>query len=130
MRANRRRDTSPERLVRSRLHEAGFRYRVDYPIRPDDGRLIRPDLVFTRKRVAVFIDGCFWHGCQLHGNRTFKRNSHYWAPKIARNQQRDESQVQRLRSDGWTVLRFWEHETPEAIAQTIAANLADPPAFA
>ena len=95
--ADRRRDTQPELAVRRVVHAAGLRYRVDYPPLPDNRRL-RADLVFTRARVAVFVDGCFWHGCPDH-RAAAKRNADFWAAKVAGN-----------RENGWTVLRFWEHE--------------------
>jgi len=121
MAAIRRRDTTVERQVRSMLHSRGFRYRVDLPIRVDDGRLVRPDIVFTRRRVAVFCDGCFWHGCAVHGRRPTVRNAAYWVPKIEGNMARDVRQTVALEKLGWTVLRFWEHESPDAIADWIAA---------
>lgn len=116
MRSNRRRDTSPELAVRRRLHAAGLRYRVDFA--PLGGRR-RADIVFTRQHVAEFIDGCYWHGCPDHA--TFpKRNSDYWLPKLARNVERDRETDQSLREAGWTVLRFWEHESPGDVARRIA----------
>ncbi|MEV8135443.1 very short patch repair endonuclease [Microbacterium aurantiacum] len=116
MRSNRRRDTLPELAVRRRLHAAGLRYRVDFA--PLGGRR-RADIVFTRQHVAVFIDGCYWHGCPDHA--TFpKRNSDYWLPKLARNVERDRETDQSLREAGWTVLRFWEHESPDDVARRIA----------
>lgn len=123
MRANRRRDTGPERALRSLLHAAGLRYRVDYPVRPSGGRIVRPDIVFTRSAVAVFVDGCFWHSCPLHASRP-ATNRDYWDPKLAGNRDRDERTTRALRADGWTVLRFWEHEAPEAAAQAVIAAVA------
>jgi DNA mismatch endonuclease (patch repair protein) len=117
MRANRRRDTSIELAVRRRLHAAGLRYRVDYaPDRSDRRR--RADIVFTRARVAVFLDGCFWHGCPEHYIEP-KSNVDYWRPKIARNRQRDAETSKRLVDLGWMVLRFWEHEDPVRVAEAI-----------
>jgi DNA mismatch endonuclease, patch repair protein len=118
MRANRRRDTEPERRIRQQLHSCGLRYRVDLPIRLPGTRLIRPDVVFTRARLAVFIDGCFWHGCPEHKGRP-KANSHYWGPKINGNIERDRRQTVALIAAGWTVLRFWEHEPATDVAQQI-----------
>src|SRR4051812_18554021 len=123
-RANRRRDTGPERRLRSELHRRGLRFRVDYGIRPDQGRLLRPDIVFTRTKVAVFVDGCFWHGCSDH-SATPTQNRDYWAPKIARNRQRDAEQVNRLTSAGWTALRVWEHEQVGRVADQIERLLRD-----
>jgi DNA mismatch endonuclease (patch repair protein) len=121
MAAIRRRDTTVEREVRSLLHARGFRFRVDMPIRVDDGRPVRPDIVFTRRRVAVFCDGCFWHGCSIHGRRPRVRNPAYWVPKIEGNMARDVRQTTELERLGWIVLRFWEHESPDAIVKQIAA---------
>lgn len=109
MQANRRRDTGPELAVRRALHAAGMRYRVDYPIRAGAGRPVRPDIVFTRQFVAVFIDGCFWHGCPRHGTQPATR-SDFWAAKIVVNRERDQRHDAALKLDGWTVVRIWEHE--------------------
>lgn len=114
-----RRDTDPELAVRRTLHARGLRYRVDFPIRIPGHRLVRPDIVFTRARVAVFIDGCFWHGCPEHGKRPTIANAEYWVPKISGNVERDARHTALLEEAGWTVLRFWEHESPEAVADTI-----------
>nr|WP_274636492.1 very short patch repair endonuclease [Microbacterium bovistercoris] len=117
MQSNRRRDTLPELAVRKRIHTAGLRYRVDFA--PLGGRR-RADIVFTRKRIAVFIDGCYWHGCPQHA--TFpKRNSDYWLPKLQRNVERDRDTDRLLRKAGWIVLRFWEHERPDDVARRIVA---------
>lgn len=124
MAAIRRRDTGPERQVRSLLHASGLRFRVDLPIRVGDHRPIRPDIVFTRSRVVVFVDGCFWHGCPEHGSRAGIRNGHYWTPKIAGNIERDHRHVDVLEGDGWNVLRFWEHETAEAAEAVLFAVIA------
>ena len=94
---------------------------MDSPLRVDGFRLIRPDIVFPRRRIAVFIDGCFWHGCPEHGRRPDVRNSHYWTPKIAGNAERDRKHTAALETAGWTVLRFWEHEDAEAVAGRIGA---------
>ncbi|QGS27134.1 DNA mismatch endonuclease Vsr [Gordonia bronchialis] len=114
MAAVRRSETSPERAIRSVLHCRGFRYRKDYPIRVD-GRLIRPDIVFTKKRVAVFVDGCFWHLCPLHGQIP-ATNTDFWRRKLERNAERDLEQTRALEGSGWTVVRVWEHvPTPTAV---------------
>lgn len=115
-----RRDTNPEREVRCLLHARGLRFRVDYPIRLAGLRPIRPDIVFTKRRVAIFIDGCFWHGCPEHGQRPGIRNGHYWSPKIAGNRERDARHTAALVAAGWTVLRFWEHEPAAAVANRIS----------
>jgi DNA mismatch endonuclease (patch repair protein) len=121
MRANRRRDTFPELRIRRRLHALGMRYRVDMAVRPAGTRLVRPDVAFTRPRLAIFIDGCFWHGCPHHKGRP-KANTHYWGPKIAGNRKRDALQTAALEASGWTVLRFWEHEEPAGVVTQIHAT--------
>ena len=118
MRANRRRDTKPELQVRRRLHASGLRYRVD--LRVSTSVATRPDIVFTRRRVAVFIDGCFWHSCPVHGTRP-AANADYWTQKLARNHERDIAQTAALTSAGWRVLRFWEHEDASRVAEMIEA---------
>jgi DNA mismatch endonuclease (patch repair protein) len=120
MRSNRRRDTGPELAIRRAVHEAGLRYRVDFPIRVADHRPIRPDLVFTRRRVAVFVDGCFWHGCPAHATSPATR-ARFWADKVAANRERDRRHDALLAGGGWTVLRIWEHEDPVDAAKRIAA---------
>lgn len=116
MKANRRRDTQPEILVRRLLHARGLRFRVDFAAEP--GVRSRPDVVFTRQRIAVYIDGCFWHRCPLHGTAP-KSNSDYWRPKLDRNVERDQAVTAELRERGWIVLRFWEHEPADAVAEVI-----------
>jgi DNA mismatch endonuclease, patch repair protein len=92
MKANSGRNTAPELRLRSLLHAAGLRYRVHLPIRIDSGRPISVDIAFPRWKVAVFVDGCFWHGCQVH--RTVPRaNGSYWGPKLVRNAERDQETV-------------------------------------
>ncbi len=122
LRSIRRRDTGPERALRSELHRRGLRFRVDMPV-PTAGRSPRPDVVFTRRRVAVFVDGCFWHGCPEHAAPP-KKNSHYWGPKIARNIERDKEHDERLQAAGWTVVRLWAHEPTAAAADRVASLLA------
>ena len=117
MLANRRNDTGPEMRVRRLLHAAGLRYRIDYA--PDRRNLRRrADIVFTRRRIAVFIDGCYWHGCPEHFVPP-KANARCWAGKIAGNIARDRDTDERLRSLGWVVLRFWEHDEPSLVAERI-----------
>lgn len=113
--ANRGRDTAPELAVRRLLHAAGLRYRVDYA--PLGGRR-GADIVFTRRRVAVFIDGCFWHGCPEHATAP-KTNAGYWGPKLERNIVRDRETDASLLDAGWRVLRFWGHEPATAVADKI-----------
>lgn len=118
MRANPRTNTKPELLVRSGLHRLGYRFRKDYPLRAE-GRLIRPDIVFTRHRLAVFIDGCFWHLCPDHGHIP-RTNSDYWRPKLEGNVARDELVNEKLRLADWEVLRLWEHVPPnEAVLEIV-----------
>jgi DNA mismatch endonuclease (patch repair protein) len=81
--------------------------------------------VFTRRRLAVFIDGCFWHGCGEHGQRPLIRNGAYWTPKIAGNVERDRRHTELLERNGWTVVRFWEHDGVDAVADAIEAILHD-----
>jgi DNA mismatch endonuclease (patch repair protein) len=122
MRGISRKDTRPERALRSELHGQGLRFRVDYRV-PLAGRAPRPDIVFTRRHVAVFVDGCFWHGCPQHGQAP-KQNPSYWQPKIARNVERDREHDASLAASGWTVIRVWEHEDTAAAADRIAGVLA------
>ena len=123
MRGNRRRNTKPELRVRRLLHAAGLRYRVDYRLKTG-GVTTKADIVFTRRKVVAFIDGCFWHGCKLH-SKTPSRNVGYWGPKLARNAQRDREVNAALRLNGWTVLRFWEHDSPEWVAGEVARVVSE-----
>lgn len=107
MRAIRRRDTKPEQQLASALHRLGYRFRRDYPIKIGSVT-IRPDIVFTKKRVTVFVDGCFWHSCPVHG-RDPVVNQGYWGPKLQRNRERDERNTRLLEEEGWHVLHLWEH---------------------
>jgi DNA mismatch endonuclease (patch repair protein) len=101
--------------VSSRLHKEGSRFRVHYPVPSHPKRSI--DIAFTKWRVAVFLDGCFWHGCPLHGTMP-KRNAAFWASKIRRNKQRDLMTDALLSNAGWRVVRIWEHEdVSEAVAR-------------
>jgi DNA mismatch endonuclease (patch repair protein) len=122
MAANRRRDTGPELALRSILHATGLRYRVDFPIIVDGVR-IRPDIVFRARRLAVFVDGCFWHSCPEHATQP-RSNSAYWKPKLASTVQRDHRQTLLLRKAGWTVLRIWEHELAADAAAAVIHQLA------
>jgi DNA mismatch endonuclease (patch repair protein) len=103
--------------VRSLLHRGGFRYRVN--ARPLPAFRRRADLVFYGRRVAVFVDGCFWHGCPDH-RRTPKRNGEWWTSKIERNARRDRDTDRRLLESGWFVIRVWEHEDPAEAAGRVA----------
>lgn len=117
MQANRSRDTKPELRVRRALHALGVRYRVG--IAPEPGLRRRADIVFPRARIAVFIDGCFWHGCPEHGRSNFKHNADYWPAKIAGNIARDADTTNRLQQAGWRVLRYWEHEDIDLVVEDI-----------
>ena len=112
----RRRDTAPEVAIRREAHRRGLRYRVDTPVVGVPRR--RPDIVFTRQRVTVFVDGCFWHSCPVHATVP-KSNRDWWVAKLERNVVRDRETDDRLRALGWTVLRFWEHEDPIAAVDVI-----------
>jgi DNA mismatch endonuclease, patch repair protein len=121
MRANCRKDTRPEVALRAALHRAGLRFFKDRRISLRDGRKVRPDIVFPRLRVAVFVDGCFWHGCTLH--RTIPAsNTEFWEAKIEGTRMRDLEQTAWLESAGWSVLHIWEHEpVPHALERIMTA---------
>jgi DNA mismatch endonuclease, patch repair protein len=120
MSGNRSRDTQPELKLRRTLHALGLRYRCDLALTVERRRL-RIDIAFTRQRVAVLVDGCFWHGCPAHF-RAPRTNSTYWETKIAQNVLRDRATAELLAKSGWEVLRIWEH-TPisEATAAVLSA---------
>jgi DNA mismatch endonuclease (patch repair protein) len=117
MRGNRRRDTAPELRLRSALHAQGLRFRIDLPVRAN-GLLARPDVVFSRRRLAVFVDGCFWHGCPEHFVAS-RSNVAYWRSKIERNRFRDLSTDKALLAAGWSVIRVWAHEDVAVAARRI-----------
>lgn len=116
MSRQRQRDTVPEVEIRRRLHAAGLRFRVDAPL-PGLGRR-RADVLLTRARVAVFVDGCFWHSCPVHGTLPVT-NAEWWADKLAKNVARDRATDAHLEGLGWSVLRFWEHDDPDGAAHRI-----------
>ncbi len=113
-----RRDSGPELRLRRLVHAAGLRYRVAYPVPGQRRRTI--DIAFTRAKVAVFVDGCFWHGCPEHGTSP-RSNSAWWRQKIATNQRRDADTTAVLVSQGWTVVRCWEHDDPVDVAEEVRA---------
>ncbi|MEU3124393.1 very short patch repair endonuclease [Streptomyces albidoflavus] len=117
MAANKGRDTKPERLIRSALHRKGLRYRVS--ARPVADLRRTADVVFTKARVAVFVDGCYWHGCPEHHRPAAKR-ADFWREKIEGNRARDADTNAALNAMGWTVVRVWEHEDPEEAAERIS----------
>jgi len=121
MRSNRSRNTGPEKLLRSALHRAGLRFRIHR--RPMTGVRCEVDILFSAARLAVFIDGCFWHGCPAHATRP-ALNAEWWATKLDGNIQRDRANDALLAQAGWHVLRFWEHEAPEMVVGQIRAELA------
>jgi DNA mismatch endonuclease, patch repair protein len=118
-----RRDTRPEMRLRRELHRRGLRYRVDRAV-PGLAR-VRPDLLFTRRRVAVFVDGCFWHACPEHAHLP-KSNTRWWVEKLEGNVLRDRRADARLEALGWRVVRIWEHEDPATAADRIEDALGRP----
>ncbi|MTK05026.1 very short patch repair endonuclease [Micromonospora sp. CP22] len=117
MQGNKGRDTKPELALRRAVHALGLRYFVGK--RPIPSVRRTADLVFPRLRVAVFLDGCFWHGCAQH-HTVAKTNAEFWAAKVAGNRRRDADTDARLAAAGWTVVRIWEHESPEHAAARVA----------
>lgn len=117
----RQKGTGAEVVLRSELYRRGLRYRVDFEVLKKPRRIA--DIAFPGRRIAVFVDGCFWHGCPEHATWP-KQNAEFWRQKIEANRLRDADTNSRLLGAGWTVLRFWEHQSPseaaEAIAQTVA----------
>jgi DNA mismatch endonuclease, patch repair protein len=121
MRAAHQRDTAPELAVRAELHRRGLRFYVDR--RPIPSLRSRADILFPRQRVAVYIHGCFWHGCPEHGTWP-KANAAWWRAKIERNQTRDRRIDSQLKAAGWTVVQAWAHEPPEMVADKVVAVVA------
>ncbi len=114
------RDTKPELVIRRELHRRGFRFRLD--VRVSKSIRSRPDIVFNGAKVAVFVDGCFWHGCPDHG--TFPKNNHeWWAQKLEANVKRDERTTAALEDEGWKIIRLWEHEPVNQAADRVAAAI-------
>jgi DNA mismatch endonuclease, patch repair protein len=120
MQSTPRRDTPAEVALRRELHRRGLRYRVDHPPLPGFRR--RADIVFTRPKVAVFCDGCYWHGCPDHGTWP-KANADWWRQKIEATKRRDADTNARLKAAGWLVVRVWEHENIGEAAAKIEAIL-------
>lgn len=117
--ANRKIGSMPESRLRSELHHRGYRFRKNLVVR-EPGLSVRPDVVFPRLRLAVFVDGCFWHSCPQHGGRP-SSNPTYWAAKLAGNVSRDRLVDRLLRDAGWHVVRLWEHVQPIEGANEVAA---------
>ena len=123
MQANKGRDTGPELAIRRAIHAQGLRYFVNR--RPVGSLRRTADIVFPRARLAVFVDGCFWHGCPEHHTRA-KANAGYWAAKVEANRARDLETNHALQAQGWTVLRIWEHEpVPDAVARIVEVVTAE-----
>lgn len=117
MLANRSKDTRPELALRRELHRRGLRYRVN--TRPVAHIRRTADVVFPRRKVAVFLDGCFWHGCPDHYTAP-KANADFWQRKLERNTARDRNVDKVLKQAGWLVVRVWEHEAIDTAATRIA----------
>ncbi|MBG0814836.1 very short patch repair endonuclease [Planomonospora sp. ID82291] len=120
MRANKGRDTKPELALRRAVHALGLRYRVS--IRPLPKIRRTADLVFTKAKVAVFLDGCFWHGCPEHHTKAVT-NAGYWAEKVTRNRERDAETDRLLAEADWVVIRVWEHDDPDKAAIRVAEKV-------
>lgn len=120
MSLQRRRDTGPEMLLRRELHRRGLRYRVDAKLPGMPRR--RADVLFPRRQVAVFVDGCFWHACPLHATSP-QNNGMWWRKKLEANVARDRDTDSRLKDQGWTVLRFWEHEDMVQAADVVQKSV-------
>jgi DNA mismatch endonuclease (patch repair protein) len=101
----------------------GFRYRIHRPIVAGTRR--RVDISFGPAKVAVFVDGCFWHGCPRHGSHVPKVNQDYWVEKIMKNKARDRDTDRKLRAAGWQIIRVWEHQDPDQAARRIAKSVLD-----
>lgn len=117
MRRVRQKNTSAESAIRRALHAYGLRYRIHVIVSTNPRRVA--DIALSGLRIAVFVDGCFWHGCPLHGSWP-KENADFWRAKIIANQARDQDTDERLRADGWKVVRVWAHEAPTQAAAKIA----------
>ena len=116
----RRRDTKPEVALRRELHRRGLRYFVDRA--PLKGMRRRADVVFPRRKVAVYVDGCFWHSCPIHATQP-RNNAQWWADKLSANVARDRNTDERLEAEGWTVVRVWAHEPAADVAEKVAQAL-------
>jgi len=117
----RQKGTDAEVALRRELYRIGLRYRIDYEVLKKPRRVA--DIAFPGLRIAIFVDGCFWHGCPQHASWP-KHNVEFWRQKIEANRHRDADTNERLRGMGWTVLRFWEHESPAEAAEVVARTVA------
>ncbi len=122
MQATRQKETAPEQLLLAELARLGLDYRVDEP--PLPGMRRRADVLLPEPRVAVYVDGCFWHGCPTHGTWP-KANAAFWRQKIEANRRRDADTNRRLTDAGWLAMRFWEHDDPVAAAEVIAGAVSE-----
>ena len=122
MRANRGVDTGPEIRLRSLVHKAGLRYAIDVRPEPDINR--RADIVFRAAKVAVFVNGCFWHGCPKHYSAP-KSNKRYWSAKVRRNRERDAETRVLLKRRGWRVLVFWEHQPVQPCSERVVSIVSE-----
>jgi DNA mismatch endonuclease, patch repair protein len=121
MQSNRSTDTGPERALRSALHRAGLRFRKDYRVRVGD-LAVRIDIAFPRQRLAVFVDGCFWHRCPEHATDP-RAHRDFWAAKLHGNVERDRRVNAALGAAGWRVLRVWEHESSIEAAARVRTSI-------
>lgn len=121
MKSNRGKDTIPELALRSALHRRGLRFRLNRRPLPNRRRTV--DISFQAEKVAVFLDGCFWHGCPEHHSLS-ATNTDFWQRKVTENRERDAETTRMLQAQGWVVLRFWEHEDVEVAAQRVAEIVA------
>jgi DNA mismatch endonuclease, patch repair protein len=117
----RQKGTDAEIALRRELYRGGLRYRIDYEVMKKPRRVA--DVAFPGLKIAIFVDGCFWHGCPEHATWP-KQNAEFWRQKIEANRHRDADTNSRLLGAGWTVLRFWEHESPIRAAETVAQTVA------
>lgn len=113
--------TDAELALRKMLYQMGLRYRVDYKVLKTPRRTA--DIAFPGRKVAIFVDGCFWHGCPKHATWP-KQNAEFWRQKIETNRKRDTDTTERLRNTGWIVLRFWAHQSPVDAAKEVASIIA------
>ncbi len=114
--------TKAELAIRSELFRRGLRYRVNFPVLKKPRRVA--DVVFPRLRIAIFVDGCFWHGCPIHATWP-KRNAEFWRQKIEANRKRDADTDQRLQESDWQVIRVWEHESASEAVERIERTVSD-----
>lgn len=126
--SNRRVDTGPEKALRSALFRAGVRFRKDYRI-DCPGLRVRADVAITSRKIAIFVDGCFWHRCPEHGTSP-KANAEFWTEKLDRNVARDRRVNAALAETGWTVIRSWEHESPATAVGRVLMAFEPPQAGA